>query len=76
MYKLQLESFLEEAGENLGSAQGVVQSSIEAAKANIRWTQLSSEELRGWFTRSSADRMSATLCAGVIAVLVLKVFTF
>lgn len=76
MCKLQLASFLEEAGENLGSAQEVVQSSIEAARANIRWTQLSSEELRGWFTRGSASRVGVSLSAGVIAVLVVKVFTF
>lgn len=76
MSKLQLASFLEEAGENLGSAQEVVQSSIEAARANIRWTQLSSDELRSWFTRGSASKVGASLSAGVIAVLVLKIFTF
>lgn len=56
-----------EAGENLGSAQGVVQSSIEAAKANIAWTQSFSDDLRGWFTRSSAVR------AGINAIVLLTV---
>lgn len=70
----QLENFLEEAGENLGSAQGIVQSSIEAAKANIAWTQSFSDELRGWFTRSGAD--TAFLNLSVILIVVLSLNTF
>lgn len=73
----QLESFLEEAGENLGSAQGVVQSSIEAAKANIAWTQSFSDELRGWFTRGSALTIKYNLGILVLCVMfVLQLSTF
>lgn len=65
---------MEEAGENLGSAQSVIQSSIESARANINWTQRFSDDIRGWFTRGGADKARINLSVLLTVVLGLKLF--